>query len=206
MTYEEYLQHHGIAGMRWGRRNGPPYPLLRRNMSSAERKENPATGNSSQETVKSQKPEKQVNVQTESGVRTNPGAKGVKQMTNEELKDSLNRMENEKKYREYAQKDISDPKNFIKNILIGMGAIGITTIAFGVAEKGGKWVLDKMSSKQKEDASNKMLTKLEKEFVDKEGNFNLDSAKNEKSRLEILKNIAKLRTDFTGKDDGKKKN
>lgn len=22
-----YLQHHGINGMRWGKRNGPPYPL-----------------------------------------------------------------------------------------------------------------------------------------------------------------------------------
>ena len=47
MTYEEYLQHHGIAGMRWGRRNGPPYPLLRRNMSAEEKRENPASSSSS---------------------------------------------------------------------------------------------------------------------------------------------------------------
>lgn len=26
-AYADYLQHHGIRGQRWGRRNGPPYPL-----------------------------------------------------------------------------------------------------------------------------------------------------------------------------------
>ena len=25
--YRDYLQHHGIKGMRWGEQNGPPYPL-----------------------------------------------------------------------------------------------------------------------------------------------------------------------------------
>lgn len=23
----EFLEHHGIIGMHWGKRNGPPYPL-----------------------------------------------------------------------------------------------------------------------------------------------------------------------------------
>ena len=26
-AYTDYLEHHGIRGQRWGRRNGPPYPL-----------------------------------------------------------------------------------------------------------------------------------------------------------------------------------
>lgn len=32
------LYHHGILGQKWGRKNGPPYPLTRSKMSAAERK------------------------------------------------------------------------------------------------------------------------------------------------------------------------
>lgn len=35
--YEMYLEHHGINGMRWGKRNGPPYPLNYNDLSSEER-------------------------------------------------------------------------------------------------------------------------------------------------------------------------
>lgn len=34
-----YLMHHGILGMKWGRRNGPPYPLGSGDHSANERKE-----------------------------------------------------------------------------------------------------------------------------------------------------------------------
>lgn len=33
------LYHHGILGQKWGRLNGPPYPLSRSQMSAAERKD-----------------------------------------------------------------------------------------------------------------------------------------------------------------------
>lgn len=36
-----YLQHHGILGQKWGKRNGPPYPLGYEKHSAAEKRQNP---------------------------------------------------------------------------------------------------------------------------------------------------------------------
>ena len=33
-----WLAHHGIAGQKWGHRNGPPYPLDEKDHSAAEKK------------------------------------------------------------------------------------------------------------------------------------------------------------------------
>lgn len=38
------LYHHGIQGQKWGRRNGPPYPLDREDYSAVEKRKNPLTG------------------------------------------------------------------------------------------------------------------------------------------------------------------
>lgn len=38
MEYSEYLSHHGILGQKWGKRNGPPYPLGSGDHSVSEKK------------------------------------------------------------------------------------------------------------------------------------------------------------------------
>lgn len=35
---ENFLAHHGIEGQKWGKQNGPPYPLSRQQLSEAEKK------------------------------------------------------------------------------------------------------------------------------------------------------------------------
>lgn len=43
MTYTDYLKHHGIKKMKWGKTNGPPYPLSNEQRSAEENAANPTS-------------------------------------------------------------------------------------------------------------------------------------------------------------------
>lgn len=83
MQYE--LQHHGIIGQKWGKRNGPPYPL---NGSKAAKKTKP----------KEEKEEKKKQQKKKESPPQN-SSKSAKNMTDAELKDRVARLELEKKYK-----------------------------------------------------------------------------------------------------------
>lgn len=52
MSYDDYLSHHGIRGQKWGKRNGPPYPLNPEDHSAKEKKLNSNLKSSSKEKTK----------------------------------------------------------------------------------------------------------------------------------------------------------
>lgn len=77
------LYHHGILKQKWGKRNGPPYPLSSSQKSSAEKKAESKSSTSS-----------------ESGKDSgDSSSKSVKEMSNDELRDAINRLQMEKQYK-----------------------------------------------------------------------------------------------------------
>ena len=156
MTYEEYLQHHGIPGMRWGRRNGPPYPLLRRNMIASEKKENPKSSDPiDRADDKKPLPNKTIKVETETGQRTNTKASSYRRMSDQELKDANNRLKDEQTYLDQTQKDITNGRKFIGALLATTGALAVTkfittyatTVSDGAAKKFGNETLKDVGPK-----------------------------------------------------------
>lgn len=86
--------HDGIKGMKWGVRNGPPYPLDADQHSSLEIKKNPSLRRSVGKSVSSA-----VHKVKEWRRMQNP-----KKMTNEELKSRIERLRNEEEFRKLSGK------------------------------------------------------------------------------------------------------
>ena len=51
-SYNDWLAHFGIEGMKWGQRNGPPYPLKTGQMSSREQKFNKSLAKTKNSTIR----------------------------------------------------------------------------------------------------------------------------------------------------------
>lgn len=96
MTNE--LTHHGILGMKWGKRNGPPYPLKPSAMSSVERKKARRTS--------------------------------VNDLSDEQLRRGINRLQLEKQYRRESYSEVEkiikeSAKVLVTSIITGgVSAIG----------------------------------------------------------------------------------
>lgn len=119
MRESDAIKHHGINGMKWGKRNGPPYPLANVDRSSAERR-----ANAESESSKRMRGAYDDNVidgkyrEVNNASNTNESkksknsrdlyGKNVKDMSDDELKDYINRRENEKKIDSFKEKDKFD--------------------------------------------------------------------------------------------------
>lgn len=112
------LYHHGIQGMRWGKRNGPPYPLKPSARSAAERK--------------ASKPKKtQAQLRSEAAKRRDMVNRGT--LTTEELQQKIQRLKMEKELRELTETELDYGKRVVNRALETIGVKVATTALSGAA-------------------------------------------------------------------------
>ena len=174
MTYEDYLQHWGILGMKWGQRNGPPYPLSSSQMNASEKKNNLAPSSSrkkvkdmtvdelNEEIARTKKQKELKDAQRELNKSSREAKKEEKEidpkstlkkknpanMTDEELKAALQRAKNEKELSALNASNVTNGKRFVKAMLAVGGTVAITTFVTKVmknwGEKNGQNFFDKV--------------------------------------------------------------
>ena len=106
MNSNDYLSHHGIDGMRWGKRNGPPYPLSRADHNkvvsgesskpkrTTNTKRDPKTGKFIKGKSKKVKVDKPLTDRQKSKILKNPKkiVKYQEKLTREEIEDALQKL------------------------------------------------------------------------------------------------------------------
>lgn len=120
-----FLAHHGIMGQKWGKKNGPPYPLDSSQKSVAEKKRGKS------------------DAQKESERAKKIASKNRGTLTDEEISEKIRRLEAEIRLKDLTEKDVSNGKKIVKDILIQTGTKVATTALAGAALYGMKALVTK---------------------------------------------------------------
>ena len=84
------LYHHGIEGQRWGRRNGPPYPLSKAENRAIRRQ--------------AKRQAKQEKILRKRGISSSAASKYAKEMSDEQLNSIIDRLQREETYKKLVKK------------------------------------------------------------------------------------------------------
>lgn len=146
-TWREELHHHGILGQKWGKKNGPPYPINSSNHSASEKKAGWKKSLNDSRKVKNKKQNKSVIKSN----KTNSGNSFIKEMDDNELQKRLKRIQMERLYKEELKKaNTKEGKQYVQKLVkTGATIASLTSTAITIynnMEKISK-IIDKNSSK-----------------------------------------------------------
>lgn len=141
----EQLYHHGINGMKWGKRNGPPYPLDYKSHSRAEKQQNSRSSLSVYTTSTFKKSYKSAKTKEETDKQHKENIERINKSDNSNLaKTALRKNETDIYNRKLS--DITDSKYFKTAVKLGVTALAVYG-TYKVAQViGRKSIMNMMSS------------------------------------------------------------
>lgn len=92
MPNNDYFYHHGIDGQKWGKRNGPPYPLNRDSIGSVIKKKKKSNGGNQTHNNKPTMSRDEAKAKALNSGKAKEVLKYRDELTNKELNDALNRI------------------------------------------------------------------------------------------------------------------
>ena len=132
---EKFLYHHGIKGMRWGvRRTEAQLARARGKVSQLEEKYQRQTG---------------VKPKTSSDTESKPAVKKPSEMTYQELQETVNRMNLEKRYKELNPEKVSLGKRFVTHVAKNVLAPAATEVGKTVVKDVLTYAVNKAKDDKK---------------------------------------------------------
>lgn len=108
-----YLQHHGILGQRWGKRNGPPYPLSRSKKSTKEKRLEKKAPRTKEEILKNPTPRELSQIKDE--------------LSNTELQTALQRINMDKQLSKLIESETKSGFDTIDNLMKKLSKVNTWT-------------------------------------------------------------------------------